>query len=79
MRSESAVDSNKNFPSIEEEGRRVGTDACRWLDMFRCAFIIVSTFRAELETRPSAKKGAPRGCPEGLRRKEKLSWILHEE
>lgn len=47
MSSESALDSSKDFPSTEQEGRRVGTDACRWINMVPmagCVFLTVSIF-----------------------------------
>lgn len=75
MGSDLALDSSKDFLSMELEGMRVGTDACGCTDrvpMANCAFIIVSIFSAEWEARTPAKHETQEGSPEGLRRKDKV-------
>lgn len=50
MSSKMALDGGGDFPSIEQEGMRVGTDACGCIDMVpmaSCVFIIVSIFSAK--------------------------------
>lgn len=67
MRSELAFDGSEDFPSIEQEGMRVGTDACGCVDVVpvaTCVFVIVSIFSAKWEARTSAETETWRGYPE---------------
>lgn len=50
MSSELALDGGEDFASIEQEGMRVGADACGCTDMVpmaSCVFIFVSIFSAK--------------------------------